>query len=323
MGAAVGGLHRPRSSPPRARLLRGRSGLRTARGAFVGSVAGGVGNGDDFLVTLGQWALGDATGATLVGVAVLAVGSSPDRRRLTVLNAAALVGATTVASVAAFSLGELSLGFLVLAVTVVCGAAIGTRAVALSALTIAVTFMVHLSIEPPTLSEGTGSASLMALKAQILVFTFTGLLVAAENFELAWSTRRTERLEAQAAIARSEASSAATVQAVMARSLVEVAEREEQLRALFSSIDEGFALCELVRDVDGRAVDYRFLDVNPLFEEMTGLRDPVGRTALELVPASRPTGWTCTPVSHSGARRRASSSARPSWADSSTSSPCH
>lgn len=35
-------------------------------------------------------------------------------------------------------------------------------------------------------------------------------------------------------------------------------------------------------------VDYRFLEVNPVFERQTGLRDAVGRTARELVPALEP-----------------------------------
>jgi len=59
---------------------------------------------------------------------------------------------------------------------------------------------------------------------------------------------------------------------------------EQRLRSLFDSIDEGYCVCELVVDGSGAAVDYRFLEINPSFEEMTGLSDPVGRTALELVP---------------------------------------
>jgi len=59
---------------------------------------------------------------------------------------------------------------------------------------------------------------------------------------------------------------------------------EDRFKAVFTAIDEGFCLCEMVVDDDGRPVDYRFLDTNPLFESMTGLTDAVGRTALELVP---------------------------------------
>lgn len=65
----------------------------------------------------------------------------------------------------------------------------------------------------------------------------------------------------------------------------ELAEREARYRALFWSIDEGYCLCEMITDAAGRPVDYRFLEVNPLFESMTGLADAVGRTARELVPS--------------------------------------
>jgi PAS domain S-box-containing protein len=63
-----------------------------------------------------------------------------------------------------------------------------------------------------------------------------------------------------------------------------LAKSEGELRTLFTSIDEGFCLCELIRDEQGRAVDFRFLSVNPLFDQMTGLREPVGRTLRELYP---------------------------------------
>jgi|GEM_PF-2524284 len=60
------------------------------------------------------------------------------------------------------------------------------------------------------------------------------------------------------------------------------------LETIFSAIDEGFCLCEIVRDDDDRAVDYRFIEVNPRFEEMTGLKGARGRTALDLVPDLEP-----------------------------------
>lgn len=59
---------------------------------------------------------------------------------------------------------------------------------------------------------------------------------------------------------------------------------EEKYRALFISIDEGFCLCELLTDEQGNPVDYRWLEINPTWEQQTGLKAPVGRTALELVP---------------------------------------
>lgn len=51
-----------------------------------------------------------------------------------------------------------------------------------------------------------------------------------------------------------------------------------------SMVEDGFCLCGIVTDAEGRPVDYRFLRVNRLFGEMTGLHGAEGRTALELVP---------------------------------------
>lgn len=56
------------------------------------------------------------------------------------------------------------------------------------------------------------------------------------------------------------------------------------LQTIFSVIDEGYCLCEMIFDAEGHAADYRFLEVNSLFAEMTGLVDATGRTALDLVP---------------------------------------
>lgn len=60
---------------------------------------------------------------------------------------------------------------------------------------------------------------------------------------------------------------------------------EEQLRTLFSSIEDGYCLIEVIFDGAGRPIDYRFMTANAAFERHTGLQDVVGRTARELVPA--------------------------------------
>lgn len=61
---------------------------------------------------------------------------------------------------------------------------------------------------------------------------------------------------------------------------------EEKYRSLISSMNEGFALCQLVRNDDGRAVGYRYLEVNTAFTEVTGLsyETIIGRDLSELFP---------------------------------------
>lgn len=60
---------------------------------------------------------------------------------------------------------------------------------------------------------------------------------------------------------------------------------EERFRYLINNIDQGFCLIEILYDADKQPMDYRFVEINPTFEYHTGLRDPIGKTARELVPS--------------------------------------
>jgi diguanylate cyclase (GGDEF)-like protein/PAS domain S-box-containing protein len=61
---------------------------------------------------------------------------------------------------------------------------------------------------------------------------------------------------------------------------------EQEYQTLFREMLDGFALHEIICDESGKPVDYRFLDINPAFERMTGLKaqDVVGKTVLEVIP---------------------------------------
>lgn len=75
------------------------------------------------------------------------------------------------------------------------------------------------------------------------------------------------------------------------RAAKEALERSERRhRLLFEHLEAGFALHEMIFDDDGRPADYRFLQVNPAFERMTGLsaRDIIGKTMLEMLPGNQP-----------------------------------
>jgi len=62
-----------------------------------------------------------------------------------------------------------------------------------------------------------------------------------------------------------------------------VAQSEERYRALFTSIDEGYCVIEMLYD-KGQPTDYKFLEVNRAFEKHTGLRNTTGKRARELAP---------------------------------------
>jgi len=70
----------------------------------------------------------------------------------------------------------------------------------------------------------------------------------------------------------------------------ELRENEERYRLLFTSMDSGLALHEIIRDAAGAPRDYRFLEVNPAFEALMGLSAEAvtGRTAREVLPNVAP-----------------------------------
>ncbi len=61
---------------------------------------------------------------------------------------------------------------------------------------------------------------------------------------------------------------------------------ERDYKTLFREMLDGFALHEIICDASGEPADYRFLDINPAFERMTGLKrqDVLGKTVLQLLP---------------------------------------
>lgn len=60
----------------------------------------------------------------------------------------------------------------------------------------------------------------------------------------------------------------------------------DKYRLLFTNTSNGMAFHECITDEHGKAIDYRYLDVNPAFERMTGLNASTisGKTAREIFP---------------------------------------
>ena len=83
-----------------------------------------------------------------------------------------------------------------------------------------------------------------------------------------------------------------TIQDITERTAAHVALQasEERYHSLFNGMTEGFAIHEIITDAQGRPVDYRFLDINPAFELMTGLNraQVVGKTFKAILPDEDP-----------------------------------
>ena len=70
---------------------------------------------------------------------------------------------------------------------------------------------------------------------------------------------------------------------------LQIRESEEKYRLLFGNMTTGFALHEVICDERDKVVDYRFLEINPAYEKLTGLKpEIIGRTVLEVLPGTEP-----------------------------------
>ncbi|MBI9052777.1 MAG: PAS domain S-box protein [Bacteroidales bacterium] len=67
---------------------------------------------------------------------------------------------------------------------------------------------------------------------------------------------------------------------------IELVESEKKYRLLFENMKEAFALNEIITDKNNKPIDYRFIDINPEFEKLTGLKkeDIINKTVLEILP---------------------------------------
>jgi PAS domain S-box-containing protein len=70
--------------------------------------------------------------------------------------------------------------------------------------------------------------------------------------------------------------------------ITEAKQAEYNYRTLFQEMLDGFALHEIICDGQGKPINYRFLDVNPAFERLTGLKreDLIGSSVLEVLPGT-------------------------------------
>ncbi|MHB9030950.1 MAG: PAS domain-containing protein, partial [Candidatus Latescibacterota bacterium] len=65
-----------------------------------------------------------------------------------------------------------------------------------------------------------------------------------------------------------------------------VKQSEERYRGLFLSMQEGFLLAQVIYSDSGEPIDFRYLEINPALERITGINREqiIGKTAREIIP---------------------------------------
>jgi PAS domain S-box-containing protein len=64
----------------------------------------------------------------------------------------------------------------------------------------------------------------------------------------------------------------------------ELRRSEQQYRSLFDNMLDGFAYCKMLYDENNQPVDFIYLDVNRSFEQLTGLKNVIGKPVSEVIP---------------------------------------
>lgn len=72
------------------------------------------------------------------------------------------------------------------------------------------------------------------------------------------------------------------------KTMLALEQSHEKIKCLFNNMHDGFALHEIVFDDNGKAIDYKFLDINNAFEKITGLSREkiIGKTVKEVLPTT-------------------------------------
>ncbi len=166
-----------------------------------GAIGAAIGTdlGAQFWEVWCQWAIGDALGVVLVGSAILAIGSSPDRRSLRSPWGVMLLAGSVLVAVASVVLSDLPVLFGVLVGVAVAGVVFGARAVAATGIVTGFSVAVSLAFDATPVIDGLAdSTALVLVKSQLGIYAVVGLLVAAEAFEAQLATRAAAESRARA-----------------------------------------------------------------------------------------------------------------------------
>lgn len=159
---------------------------------------------------------------------------------------------------------------IIMLITVVGGWKHGLAATLIACL---LAFSVFLGVHLPSLAEAIALTMFVLVNSMIIFLT-----------EMITRVRRQSDMEA--AVAKGRMETAWQEVAALRQAEEALHASEERFHSLFTNMTEGFSLHEIITDTQGHPCDYRFLDVNPAFEHLTGVKraDWVGKRVREILP---------------------------------------
>jgi PAS domain S-box-containing protein len=109
------------------------------------------------------------------------------------------------------------------------------------------------------------------------------------EFKIHWPDNSTHQIQAHGQVIRNEEGLPIRMVGVnlditaQADLKISLHKQEMQYRDLFQNMLNGLAYCKIILE-EGRPIDFIYLDVNQKFEELTGLKDAIGKKVTELIP---------------------------------------
>ncbi|MBD3304799.1 response regulator, partial [candidate division KSB3 bacterium] len=141
-----------------------------------------------------------------------------------------------------------------------------------------------------TFSQSEWQAYLPAGHVEMENVMFAPLIIEGDAVGLLGLANKPGGFHAQDAALAAAFGELASIALLNSRTLEQLEVSEERYRLLFSQMTNGFALHEVLFDAAGHQQDYRFLEVNPAFEQLIGLQKQaiLNKPLTEVLPEKTP-----------------------------------